>query len=62
MTCGLIMAKLMVKLEEEHDIHNLQAINPAMTHLRSGGRSLIGRQGTSLFLPRTRSVCATCTT
>ena len=38
MTCGLIMAKLMVKLEEEHDIHNLQAINPAMTHLRSGGR------------------------
>ena len=38
MTCGLIMAKLMVRLEEEHDIHNLQAINPAMTHLRSGGR------------------------
>ena len=38
MTCGLIMAKLMSKLEEEHDIHNLQAINPAMTHLRSGGR------------------------
>ena len=38
MTCGLIMAKLMQKLEEEHDIHNLQAVNPAMTQLRSKGR------------------------
>ena len=38
MTCGLIMAKLMQKLEEEHDIHDLQSINPAMTALRAGGR------------------------
>ncbi len=37
MTCGLIMTKLMQKLEEEHDIHDLQSINPAMTVLRSGG-------------------------
>ena len=36
--CGLIMARLMKKLEEEHDIHTLQAINPAMTALRSKGR------------------------
>ena len=36
-TCGLIMAKLMEKLEEM-DIHNLQAINPAMPKLRSQNR------------------------
>ncbi|MBR5126386.1 MAG: PHP domain-containing protein, partial [Oscillospiraceae bacterium] len=35
--CGLIMANLMKKLEEEHHIHSLQAINPAMMHLRAGG-------------------------
>ena len=38
MTCGLIMTKLMEKLEQEHEIHNLQAINPAMVGLRSKGR------------------------
>ena len=38
MTCGLIMHRLMKKLEEEHDIHTLQEINPAMVHLRSKGR------------------------
>ncbi|MEE1328317.1 MAG: exonuclease domain-containing protein, partial [Oscillospiraceae bacterium] len=38
LTCGLIMAKLMKKLEEEYDIHRLQDINPAMTKLRSKGR------------------------
>ena len=37
-TCGLVMTKLMEKLEEEHDIHTLQTINPAMTKLRSKGR------------------------
>ena len=37
-TCGLIMHKLMQKMEEEHDIHNLQAINPAMGALRSKGK------------------------
>jgi len=37
MTCGLIMTKLMEKLEEEHGIHTLQTINPAMVKLRSGG-------------------------
>ena len=36
-TCGLVMAKLMQKLEEEHDVHNLQAVNPVMMELRSGG-------------------------
>ena len=30
MICGLIMHRLMRKLEEEHDVHTLQAINPAM--------------------------------
>ena len=38
LTCGLVMAKLMSKLEEEYDIHDLQAINGAMTALRSKGR------------------------
>ena len=38
LTCGLIMARLMRKLEEEHDIHDLQSINPAMMSLRSKGR------------------------
>ena len=37
-TCGLVMHALMKKLEEEHDIHSLQAINPAMIGLRSKGR------------------------
>ena len=37
-TCGLIMTKLMAKLEEEHDVHSLQAINPVMMKLRSKGR------------------------
>ena len=38
LTCGLIMTKLMQKLEEEYDIHTLQDINPAMTKLRSKSR------------------------
>ena len=38
LTCGLIMANLMKKMEEEHDIHDLQSINPAMMSLRSKGR------------------------
>ena len=37
-TCGLIMDHLMHKLEEEHDIHDLQSINPAMMKIRAGGR------------------------
>ena len=37
-TCGLIMHRLMAKMEEELDIHNLQAINPRMTSLRAKGR------------------------
>ena len=37
-TCGMIMARLMKKLEEEHDIHNLQAVNEVMRSLRSGGK------------------------
>ena len=37
-TCGLIMWELMKKLEEEHDIHTLQAINPAMIPLRAKGK------------------------
>ena len=38
LTCGMIMARLMQKLEEEYDIHELQAVNPAMVSLRSKGR------------------------
>ncbi len=49
MTCGLIMTKLMQKLEEEHDIHTLQAVNPAMTKLRAGGR-ITDRQARHIIL------------
>ncbi len=38
LTCGMIMAKLMSRLEEEHGIRDLQSINPAMVSLRSKGR------------------------
>ena len=38
LTCGLVLANLMKKLEEEQDIHNLQSVNAAMVHLRSGGK------------------------
>ncbi len=49
MTCGLVMTKLMQKLEEEHDIHTLQAINPAMMGLRAGGR-ITDRQARHIIL------------
>ena len=48
-TCGLVMTKLMEKLEEEHDIHTLQTINPAMTKLRSKGR-ITDRQARHIIL------------
>ena len=49
MTCGLIMTKLMGMLEQEHDIHTLQTINPAMVGLRSGGR-ITDRQARHIIL------------
>ena len=49
MTCGLIMTKLMEKLEQEHDIHTLQDINPAMVHLRSGSH-VTNRQARHIIL------------
>ncbi len=49
MTCGLIMVKLMQKLSEEHGIHSLQAINPAMMGLRAGGR-ITDRQARHIIL------------
>ncbi len=49
MTCGLIMTKLMEVLEQEHDIHTLQTINPAMVKLRSGGR-ITDRQARHIIL------------
>ena len=48
-TCGLIMHRLCQKLEEEHDIHTLQAINPAMMKLRAGGR-ITDRQARHIIL------------
>ena len=48
-TCGLVMNKLMQIMEEEHDIHALQAINPAMTKLRSKGR-ITDRQARHIIL------------
>jgi len=47
--CGSIMARLLKKLEEEHDIHTLQQINPAMMKLRAGGR-LDNRQARHILL------------
>ncbi len=49
MTCGLIMTKLMQMLEQEHDIHTLQTINPAMVGLRAGGR-ITDRQARHIIL------------
>ena len=49
MTCGLIMTKLMEKLEEEQNVHTLQAINPAMVHLRSGSH-VTNRQARHIIL------------
>ena len=37
-TCGLIMHRLMARMEEELDIHTLQEINGRMTTLRAKGR------------------------
>ena len=37
--CGSIMARLLKKLEEEHDIHTLQQVNPSMVKLRTAGRT-----------------------
>ncbi len=48
-TCGMIMARLMKVLEEEHNIRSLQAINPAMTALRSKGR-IDNRQARHIIL------------
>ena len=47
--CGLIMAKFMQMLEDEHDIHDLQSINPAMTRLRAKGR-VMDRQARHIIL------------
>ncbi len=38
-TCGLIMHRLMARMEEELDIHTLQEINGRMTTLRAKGRT-----------------------
>ena len=39
-TCGLLFARFLKMLEEEHDVHTLQAVNPAMIGLRSQGHVL----------------------
>ena len=36
-TCGLIFARFLKMLEEEHDVHTLQTVNPAMMGLRAQG-------------------------
>ena len=47
--CGLIMGKFMQMLEQEHDVHDLQAINPAMMGLRAKGR-VMDRQPRHIIL------------
>ena len=49
MTCGLIMTRLMQMLEQEHHVHTLQAINPAMMNLRAKGR-ITDRQARHIIL------------
>ena len=48
-TCGLIMDRLLRKLQEEQNVHTLQSINPAMVKLRSGGR-ITDRQARHIIL------------
>ena len=36
-TCGMIFARFLKMLREDHNIHSLQAVNPAMLGLRSQG-------------------------
>ena len=48
-TCGLIMHRLMQKLEEEQGVHTLQAINPAMMKLRAKGH-ITDRQARHIIL------------
>ena len=48
-TCGLIMHKLLGMLEQDHDIHTLQAINPAMERLRAGSH-IMDRQARHIIL------------
>ena len=38
LTCGLIFWELCKRLEEERDVHTLQAVNPVMTSLRAKSR------------------------
>ena len=47
--CGMIMARLMKKLEEDYDIHSLQQINPAMMKVRALGR-IDNRQARHIIL------------
>ncbi len=47
--CGLIMARLSKKMEEELDIHSLQQVNAAMTGLRAKGR-VTDRQARHIIL------------
>ena len=39
LTCGMIMARFFRMLEEDHDVHTLQSINPAMEKVRSAMRA-----------------------
>ena len=47
--CGMIMARLLYKLEEEQNIHKLQEVNPAMTKLRALGK-IDNRQARHIIL------------
>ena len=47
--CGLIMTRFMRMLEDEHDVHDLQSINPSMVGLRAKGR-VMDRQARHIIL------------
>ncbi|MBE6932248.1 MAG: PolC-type DNA polymerase III [Ruminococcaceae bacterium] len=48
LTCGYLLMRF-IKMLEERDIHDLEAINPAMAQIRSGGR-LDGRHARHILL------------
>ena len=48
LTCGYLLMRF-IKMLEERDIHDLEAINPAMAEIRSGGR-LDGRHARHILL------------
>ncbi len=48
-TCGYLLMRFFRMLEQEHDVHRLQAVNPLMEKLRAGGK-ITGRQARHIIV------------